>query len=1002
MMRRLLAVIAGVAALSALGAPSSGAQLPPAERWRTISTEHFRIHFSPGLESNARRAAVSAERAYEQLSLELAPPRGPIDLVVADNVDFTNGLATPFPSNRIIVYAHPPVSVASLRLYDDWNALVITHELAHIFHLDRSGGWWRRAQRVFGRAPFLFPNAYAPGWLTEGLAIYYESRLTGVGRLVGSEHRALARATAAEGRLPWLSQLSLGNSHFPGGEGAYAYGALMLDYLARTRGPQGMRTMVDALSDQSVPFMLDRAARRGFGIGFAEAWRGWRDSVAADARDGDGAPLEGWRELTEAGNYALHPRWLGDSALVYSANTGREVAGAYRVGLDGRTRRLGRRNGLEPNDPLADGSLLFAQLEFDGAYRLRSDLYVQRGRREHRLTRRARLSYPDARGDGAIVAVQATPGTTRLVRVSSDGTTIAPLTSAAIDTQWAEPRWSPRGDMIAAVRRRAGAIAEIVVLDTLGALRQVVDGGRAVFATPSWSPDGSRLLFVSDASGRAEVYEASAVTEATMPLSRRLTRSVTAAFGPATSPDGSLLAFGVLRADGQHIGVAPYPGELGTDPVPAASGSALPDSVPMRAAEPDSASAGSGLTAPLDAFAAIQPAVDTTQASRRYSPLRTLRPYYWLPVVQQNERDRWQFGGLTSGQDVVGRHSYFAQANSELDGRGVDAYATYRYLGLGQPAIDVAAEHAHLNYDVLGVRTYSTIVSAAATITRPGTRRSSWIQAGAEAERFRLSQDEATVDPGNRQHLHDGRRTVFAAIGWSNARRPSFSISPEDGVALSATVRRRWAEIEGLAQGTSYEDDWTEVIGVANAYKALRLPGFAHHVIALRLAGGYAEEQRLSDFDVGGMSGSSLPVIAGSSIGGARRTFPVRGFPVGAVRGTRAAAGALEYRIPALRAGRGIGLLPVFFDRSSVTVFGDAGSAWCPAELTTATGGVCGPGTTAREWLASAGAELNLDAAVLAYDAIYRIRLGAAVPVHDRRDLATQQVTGYATLGLSF
>ena len=1000
MMRRLVAVVAGAATLAALVVSSSGAQLPPDERWRTISTDHFRIHFSPGLESNARRAAVSAERAYEQLALELAPPRGPIDLVVADNVDFTNGLATPFPSNRIVVYAHPPVSVATLRLYDDWNALVITHELAHIFHLDRSGGWWRRAQRVFGRAPFLFPNAYAPAWLTEGLAIYYESRVTGVGRLVGTEHRALARASAAEGQLPWLNQLSLGSSHFPGGEGAYAYGALMLDYLARTRGAEGMRTMVDALAEQSIPFMLDRAARRGFGIGFAEAWRGWRDSVSAEVREDAGAPLAGWRELTREGNHALHPRWLGDSAIVYAANTGREVAGAYRVGLDGRTTRLGRRSGLEPNDPLADGSLLFAQLEFDGAYHLRSDLYVQRGRREHRLTRRARLSHPDARADGAIIAVQAVPGTTRLVRVSSDGKSIVPVTSAAADTQWAEPRWSPRGELVAAVRRRAGAIAEIVVLDTLGAVRQVLAGGRASFATPSWSPGGDRVLYVSDSSGRAEVYEASVVTESTVPQDRRLTSTVTTVFGPALSPNGALLAVGALRAAGQHIGIAPYPGQAGFSPVTPDDASALPDSVPML--EGDSAEMGTSPPSPLDAFAAIRPDVDTTGASRRYSPLRTLRPYYWLPVIQQNELDEWQFGGLTSGQDVVGRHSYFAQANSELDGRGIDAYATYRYLGLGQPALDLATEHTHLNYEIAGVRTYSTTVSGAATITRPGTRHSSWLQAGVETQWFRLSQEESIVDPGDRQHLHDARRTIFASLGWSNAKRPSFSISPEDGVSLSATVRRRWAEIDGLALGSNFTAEWTEVIGVANVYKSIDLPGFAHHVLALRLAGGHSEEQQLSDFDVGGMSGSSLPVIAGSSIGGARRTFPVRGFPVGVMRGTRAAASALEYRIPALRGGRGIGLLPVFFDRSSVTLFGDAGSAWCPAELTTSDRGVCGPGSTVREWLASAGAELNLDAAVLAYDAMYRIRLGAAVPVHDRRELATQQVTGYATLGLSF
>lgn len=1000
-MRRIVATLACTVLLLGAGASSSGAQLPPAERWRTIATEHFRIHFTPGLEDNARRAAVSAERAWAQLALELAPPRGPVDLVVADNVDFSNGLATPFPSNRIVVYAHPPVSVASLRLHDDWNALVITHELAHIFHLDRSGGWWRQAQRVFGRAPILFPNAYAPGWLTEGLAIYYESRLTGVGRLVGTEHRALARASAVAEELPWLHQLSLGNSHFPGGEGAYAYGGLMLDYLARTRGSQGMRTMVDALSEQSVPFMLDRAARRGFGVGFAQAWREWRDSVGAETGPAAGvSPMNGWRELTKAGNNALHPRWLGDSAIIYSANTGRELPGAYRVGLDGRTRRIGRRNGLEPNVPLADGGLLFAQLEFDGPYRLRSDLYVQRDGRERRLTRAARLSYPDARADGSIVAVQAVPGSTRLVRVTPDGGVVTPITTTAPDTQWAEPRWSPRGDMIAAVRRRPGAIAEIVVIDTLGTVRQVVAGGRAAFATPSWSSDGARILFVADSSGRTEVYEAQAATTSTLPRERRLTSTVTAVFGPSESPDGSMLALGVLRADGQHIGVAPL-GGMAVAPNRDSAATVPPDSVAMNVAEMADATTRVEATLPEE-VADARPGADTAAVARRYSALRTLRPYYWLPVVQQNARDRWQFGGLTSGQDVIGRHSYFAQAHSELDGRGIDAYASYRYLGLGQPAIDLAAEHTRLDYDVADFGTWSTALSGAATATRPGTRHSSWVQAGGEVEWFRLSQDEGAVEPGDRRHLHDVRRTLFGAAGWSNARRPSFSISPEDGVSLSVTVRRRWAELDGLALGTSLEDSWTEIIGTTNLYKSLDLPGFAHHVLALRLAGGHAEDQRLSDFDVGGTSGSSLPLIAGSSIGGARRTFPVRGFPVGALRGVRAATGALEYRIPAVRGGRGVGLLPVFFDRSSVTLFGDAGSAWCAAELSSAEAGVCGPGSTSREWLASAGAEINLDAAVLAYDAIYRIRLGAAVPVRDRRELATQSVTGYATLGLSF
>src|SRR5207237_6230192 len=199
-----------VAALCVGAAQLASAQLPPNEHWRTLHTRHFRVHFTPSVEEEARRAAVNAERAYAELSTELVPPRGTIDLVVSDNVDYVNGYATPFPSNRIVVFAHPPTDASGLRNYTDWNALVVTHELTHIFHLDRSRGIWRLGQAIFGRNPLLFPNLYEPHWVLEGLAVYYESRLTGTGRLESAEHTMTARAAALANRIPTLQELSPG------------------------------------------------------------------------------------------------------------------------------------------------------------------------------------------------------------------------------------------------------------------------------------------------------------------------------------------------------------------------------------------------------------------------------------------------------------------------------------------------------------------------------------------------------------------------------------------------------------------------------------------------------------------------------------------------------------------------------------------------------------------------------------------------------------------------
>ena len=177
------------------------AQPSPYKNYRTLDTDHFHVTVPVGLEREGRVAAAAAERAYAQLSKELKPPRGTIDLVVSDDADYSNGFATPYPSNRIVVFATPPIESNALRLNEDWLALVITHELTHIFHLDRTSGVWSLAQHVFGRAPGLFPNTYGPSWLTEGLAVYYESRFTPGGRLKDAETQVAGARRCARKRV---------------------------------------------------------------------------------------------------------------------------------------------------------------------------------------------------------------------------------------------------------------------------------------------------------------------------------------------------------------------------------------------------------------------------------------------------------------------------------------------------------------------------------------------------------------------------------------------------------------------------------------------------------------------------------------------------------------------------------------------------------------------------------------------------------------------------------
>ena len=951
----------------------ASAQVSPDVRWRTIRTDHFQVHYSPGLEENARRAAVNAERAYAQLAAELVPPRGPLDLVIADNVDFTNGYATPFPTNRIVIYTHPPVSASSLRFYDEWSALVITHELTHIFQLDRARGWWRLAQRIFGRSPPLMPHAYTPSWLNEGLAVYYESRLTGSGRLVGSEHRMIARAAAMNGTPRRLDELSQATSRYPGGQSVYVYGSLLFDHLARTQGAEGVPKFVERISAAPFPFFLNRAARRSFGIGLEQAWRQFQDSLARAVGDASAAPMPGWRELTTAGREAHEPRWLSDSSLVYSANTGRETAGAYSVDLHGRSRRISRRNGMEPNTPLPGGGLLFAQLEYVDPYRVRSDLYIEKDGRQRRLTHGARLSSPDARDDGTIVAVQAVPGTTRLVRVTANGDSITPLTTVSPDTQWTEPRWSPDGSRIVAVRRVRDGHSAIVLLNERGDSVRTLTRSRSVEGSPSWSSDGQVIYFSSDRSGSPQVYAIRPATTNWGDDPFLLSQAATGLVEPEAAPTARSLASVLFRADGYHIGVAPLEPML-------LSGGLVDREVVTIPPLP-----------PLE--------LDTTP-SRRYSPWRTLLPRYWLPTSEETGDDEVAWGGLTSGSDVIGRHSYSASLNVATGSGDIAGGFGYGYAGLGNPVLgasfsqfsDYDALYSSSTSPIVGyLRERSRVVDVSATLLRPRYRTGASLTIAAELERIDYSLRPETLRLTNADLSARDYAAGVIAAAWANTQRPGLAISPEDGLSLSGTARRRWLRDGGA--GT------TLLVGSARAYKSLDLPGFAHHVLAARVVGAWASENSTTDFGIGGTSGSSIEIVPGLRFGDAQRTFGVRGFPADSRDGIRALGGSVEYRAPLTTPARGWRLLPVFFDKVSLSFFGDAAAAWCPAR--TPPTPACNGSATRPDWIASAGGEINLDAA-LPYDVPYRFRLGLAAPLRKAGVADVDAVSLYFTLGYSF
>ena len=955
-----------------LGASWTARAQDPSQHWREIHTAHFRVVFTPPLEDQARRAAVNAERAYAALARELVPPRGTIDIVLADNVDFTNGSATPFPTNRILLYAHPPIDVQTLRFYGDWNALVIQHELTHIFHLDRVRGWWRGAQYIFGRNPLFFPNLYTPAWLTEGLAVYYESRMTGFGRLAGTAHTTIADAAALDSVLPRLDEVNLTTPVWPQGEGAYAYGSLLFEYLSQTRGPATIPKFIEQSSGQPIPFFLNHAAKHAFGITFEHAWAEYRDSltrtVAASPLTGPSLAL---RPLTHEGYEALYPRWRDSSTVVYGGDTQKDMPGLYAVSLTGVERRLDRRNDAAENEPVAQTTVVYDQLDYTSPYDFRSDLYRSDHGNDRRLTHGARLSFPDVRStDSTIVAMQSIPAATQLVLVSADGRRITPLTRGTPDTQWTEPRWSPDGRAIVAVRWTRGGFSEIVVLDTTGSVQRVLTRSQSVESSPTWTPDGHRILFTSDRTGRTEVYAAN-LSDGSL---TRLGGSGAAVYYPAVSPEGRMVALSSYRGDGYHIAVAPYDTTAGV-PV---TRDRVADSV------------------------TVPPIARDTSPARRFRPWSGLVPRYWTPIIGQTDLGDLEIGAFTSAFDVVGQHSYSAQllVDPTRIGEPEGAFG-YAYSGFGNPTLDVGLSaywtHQYLvNAKGITVATlvHSTLApSLGVTLFRPRVRTNFSWTVGTELQ-FR---DYHTDPPSILAELPRVYGTaprypsLFTTLSWTNVKYPGLAISPEDGIAASVTGQQQWQWQNGAATTRS-------VVGVVSGYEAFALPGFAHHVLAARIAAGWEDVNATSEFGAGGRSGLAFGVAPGLGLGDQPRVFYVRGYDPNSEEGTRALVGSVEYRLPLFVPARGFHLFPVFLGRTSLTIFGDAGEAWCPSSPLPA---ACSPGDAQRHLLESVGGELNFDA-TLQYDIPYRLRLGLAAPIANRARYGASVLDPYISLGLSF
>ncbi|MDE2875242.1 MAG: BamA/TamA family outer membrane protein [Gemmatimonadota bacterium] len=976
--------------------PAAAQAVPPNGDWRQISTEHFVITYPGGLRDLGARAATSAERAYELLADRFVdPPEGRIQLLLSDHTDLANGWATPFPYNQVTVFVRPPMDGGAISYFDDWLDMVIVHELVHTFHLDMTGFIGKVIRTIFGRTPGtwpIFPSGAAPTWVLEGLATYFESAFTGAGRVKGTWQEMVLRTAALEGGLDRLDQASGDSPVWPGGNRAYVYGARYFDHVAETYGEEALGDFARSVAGLWAPYFLDMAARDAFGAGVSESWDAWSAQTTEEYRDlaaalAGSAPLTAGESVETSGRQARQAMVSPDGATLALVRSDGVDATQIRVSApDGSgSRRLTRLNGANGTVSWAsDGTLLFSQLDFTDRYHLTSDLYLATlDGSVRRLTRGQRLTYADVSGDGRrIVAVQERGGTNTLVLVDPGTGAVTPLTDADPNVHWAHPRWSPGDDRIAATRWSRGAM-DIVILGPDGRVTTELTSDRALDMTPFWTPDGSTVVWSSDRTGIPNLYAAT-LREGAAPEVRQVTNILGGATHPSVDPQGRWIHFSSYHADGWHIERIPFaPGEWFTPQPPSDRFAEAPVASGARAG--------------------------STEASRGYRPWSTLRPYYWRPLFRSAERgmsldSTWHdvikpyVGMSTEGQDMVGRHRYSFSGRLSLDAERFTGSFGYSYYGLGNPVLGLSIGQSH---DALP-RTIPVLVAEDETREYFLLERERWARASMSAQRRRyrsvvgfslsgsLVQERLTLQdlqgsPGP-ELSRPAPRTTFlqtrTTLSVSNVQRRSFSVSREDGMSAWISARgRREAGLQRALRGLVYEDQgFGELTGELAAYKGLGVWGFANHVLALRASGGVAggAGAHQGHFDVGGAEGTPEGISGFALFGGSPELFPVRGYRANKRFGRVAWSTTAEYRFPIALIDRGVGPLPLFFDRLYGSVFFDAGNAWGPV-LREETVNYYNP---RRSAIMSFGAEASM-IVVPVYQGGLTVRFGAGVPLVD-------------------
>ena len=240
---------------------------PPSLKWYQVNTNHFRVLYPKGFETQAQRMANTLEHIHEPESRTMGASPRKISVVLQNQSAVSNGFVSITP-RRSEFYTMPSQNYNFLG-NNDWLNLLASHEYRHMVQFQHATRGFNRAFYYLFGANVLAGMSYvaAPQWFWEGDAVATETAFTQSGRGRIPNFDLLFRTNLQEGRTFNYHKQYL-RSYKNNIPDHYVLGYNMVSYLRKkTNNPKIWENITRrSWSVPFVPFAFSNAIKKETGL----------------------------------------------------------------------------------------------------------------------------------------------------------------------------------------------------------------------------------------------------------------------------------------------------------------------------------------------------------------------------------------------------------------------------------------------------------------------------------------------------------------------------------------------------------------------------------------------------------------------------------------------------------------------------------------------------------------------------------------------------------------